>query len=459
MISAFPPHRRTRSRVVTAVGLFAAVVGVGTMASAAPAATSWRPAQNLASGSVESPLLALAPNGQAVAAWLRTGIASSLQASLGRLGHPWGKPRTISRGAAGGFARGQVAIAPTGAAAMVWQESLNGVWVAFRPAGKNWEAPRLLHAGAYWPQIGFDAAGNATMTWWWSGVIQAVTRPAGGNWGPVQDVATTCFCADQNPRLAVRADGRAVVVWNDLAGSAVMAAVRAVAGAPFAAAGMISSAPTSGLHATAARVAFDPSGRAVAIWSERNVLDPPPGVPAMARAVLSEAGVWSAPEPDTPPVSASLYLVPSATNPAMGVDRAGDEFAAWWTFDGRVRSIEASRRAAGASAWDPPQSLQVSTRNATMVPALAVSSRGDAIVLWQRREGRSVAIRSAFRPAGAPAWNASEVAAQPAPLRGARGFNYTAFPQVVFDRIGNALAAWSECAGAGCVVRTAVRPR
>jgi hypothetical protein len=418
------------------------------------AAGGWRSAQELARGEVGAPLVAVAPNGLAVAAWSG---ATGYEAATGRVGHRWERPVTVTRSVRGpNRDRVQLAVAPTGAAALIWQVSLNGVWVAFRPAAGAWERPRLLADHAYWPQVGFDAAGNATATWWRLGRIQAVERAVGGVWGEARDVAVP-FCGaacESNPRLAVGASGRALLVWKDeVAGfSFVVSALRQASGAAF---GPFRPLATGrGFEVSDGRAAFDPAGRAIATWRRS-----PATRPTFERALAAADGSWSAVEAEAPPFTAfPAHTVPFLPPP---VDLAGDRFAAWWTSDGRVHAIQAARRPAGAPAWEPAETLQSTPGDASAPPALAVSERGDAIVVWQRREGARAVTQAAFRAPSAPAWERPAIVApslRPGSAPGA--------PALGMDRRGDAIAVWAECApapgsaGAGrCVIRAALRPQ
>jgi len=425
-------------------------LALGAAVLAPPAhAAGWSPPRTLAAGKVGLLGLSVAPNGRTAVAWQ---TAAGLEVAIGRKGR-LGPPQVVSRQTDAERLvhreRVQLAIAPTGVAALVWQSTprrgaadpLAAVWVAFRPAGGGWEAPRRLAAAAYWPQIGIDAAGNATVTWFAGPLArtQGVERPAGGAWGTPFDIGQ----GGADPRLAVAADGRAAVVWS---GGGISGALRAGAHSGFGPAQTIagpSTGPADGY--SGARVRFDAAGRVVATWHHSAVLE---------TSATTAGGSWSSPAVDQPgyaPLDAGDYEAPRAS------DAAGDEFAAWWagTRDGSRSVVQVARRPV-AGAFEATQTLAVShaALGLSRPPALAVTAAGAAVVVWQQRLGARVVTRAALRRAGSTRFGpAAAIDRRPGLLS---DNPYAGMPQVAVDRAGVAVAAWQTCTTSSrCTLETA----
>jgi hypothetical protein len=229
------------------------------------------------------PQLAFDASGNALAVWDRSnGTSSIVQGAFRPAAGTFAAPVDISvAGVAGRDAFDpQVAFDASGNALAVWERS-NGtnqiVQAAFRPAGGAFAAPVDLSASglggedARFPQVAFDASGNALVVWERSNgtneVVQSAFRPAGGAFAGSVDLSTSGQNAS-DPQVAFDASGNALAVWEHPAGTGdlVQAAFRPAGGA-FAASVDVSA---SGGNAFGPQVAFDPSGNALAVWHRSN---------------------------------------------------------------------------------------------------------------------------------------------------------------------------------------------
>jgi len=439
-------RRAIRGRRRGIVGVLLTAASMVAPASAS-AAVGWSSPHTLATGKVALLGLAVARNGLTAVAWQGSAgleLATGTPAQLGRGRVVSTQPeaqRLVRRD------RVDLAIARTGAAALVWESTprrgsadpSEAVWVAFRPAGGTWEAPRRLARAGYWPQVAFDQAGNATVTWWSFTRIQAVERPAGGGWTAPVDIGG----GGAQPQLAVAADGRAAVVWS--ARSGIGGALRAGAGAGFGPAQTIAgSASSPGDVYGGARVAFDGSGRAIATWFHNG---------GREAAVAAPGEAWSAPAADRPAYAA---FNGGATEAPPVLDAAGEEYAAWWagTLDGTRSVVQVARRSA-AGAFGAPQTLATAATGLSRPPALAVDEAGDAVVAWQEKRGSAILTRAAPRPAGAPAFAAGVVLGRRAGQLSYSEFGVTV-PRVGLDGAGHAVATWQTCTAlVRCTIETA----
>lgn len=142
------------------------------------------------SETAEAPSVALDAAGDAVAAWIRPGGKSQVEAALRPSGGEWGAPKqlTAASGEASGLA---LAADPQGDAVAIWQKPDKGseiIEASSRSAGGEWQTAVELSASpgeARHPQLALDAAGDATAVWEFGPVnghaVQSATRPAGAD--------------------------------------------------------------------------------------------------------------------------------------------------------------------------------------------------------------------------------------------------------------------------------------
>jgi IPT/TIG domain len=328
----------------------------------------------------------------------------------------------------------QVAVDAQGDAVATWLRS-NGstdvVEAALRPAGGSWQAPVVVaDAGGFGiPYVAVDSEGDAVAVWerdnGAGGVVEAATLPVGGSWqAPV--VVSAAGHRGSQPRVAVDAQGDAVVVWDGGSGfpTEVEAASRP-AGGSWQAPVVISTADS-----TWARVAIDSQGDAVAVW-ERSAGNNNSVTEAASRPA---GGFWQAP----------VVISPGyGENPGVAIDSQGDAVAVWATANLEV--LEAGLRPAGGS-WQAPAVVSDAGGFAN-TPDVAIGARGEAIAVWENDKGNHDVIEAATLPVGG-SWQA--------PFVLGAGGGFARLPQVAVDSQGDAVAVWED--GTGVVVEAASRP-
>jgi hypothetical protein len=189
-----------------------------------------------------------------------------------------------------------------------------------------------------------------------------------------------------------------------------------------------------GADAVIPDVAFDPKGYALVVWAQAKdsswtigTVERPPGGPWGRAQALSQSASHVA-------------------SPQIAV--AGESVVAVWDrYDGKNLIVQAATRDAKTHAWSAPTSLSPAGRDA-QAPAIAVNARGDAVAVWASVSLSGWTVLGAYRPAGG-AWQAA------VPLQGPQAG--TAWPDVVIDSTGRAVAVWAATAGAGWRVQASVR--
>lgn len=170
-------------------------------------------------------------------------------------------------------------------------------------------------------------------------------------------------------------------------------------------------------------LATNPSGNAVAVWSE-----PRHGLSA---AYFTPATGWGAPQ--------SLQAGAEASNPRVAIDPAGDAIAVWERYLGDpFTTAEAwvNRYAAG-SGWGTPGRLD-DAFDRTHEPDVAMDAAGGAIAVWARYDTMlfsSTAWSKRWVPGSG--WGQA--------LRvDANGDDQSYRPRVATDAAGNAILVWSQ---------------
>ncbi len=366
---------------------------------------------------------------------------------------PWVQPAVdLSASAADKDAQDpQIATAPDGTATVVWHR-WNGsgdgdtavIQAATRPPGGAFSAPvEVSVAGrtAIHPQISGAADGSVTVVWQRDNgsntIIQAATRPPGGNFGLPADLSAPGRDAG-DPQIEVAPDGAATAVWRRSDGSKqiTQAASRppgGVFGAP-----VNLSAPGQNAFGRP-QVASDPDGAFTAVWSREDgsndivqAATRPPGGSFGAPVDLSATGqdndrsqIAIAPDGTATVVwrrsDGTNTIIQAATRPPGGIFGApitistigqdaqapqiaaasdGTATAVWFGNVGGNFIIQAATRPPGGS-FGAPVNLSAIGQNA-FNPQITVGPDGTATVVWQRSNGSNNIIQAATRPPGAP---------------------------------------------------------
>ena len=269
------------------VAIWESLTGGPIEASVRDAAGVWSPAVALSGRSARDPSVAVSPDGAVVAAWQVSASAetTTVQVATYAPGGGWSTPTDVSQ--PGRQTREpQVGLTADGTQILTWTRDTAAdsavVEVVERPAGTTaWTAARLLSDAdgrAKRPRLAIAPNGAAAVVWEQtiSGrrTARTATRSPDGLWS--QQVQLTTDTADvSEPDVAIGPTGDVAAVWIDAAGdgAAVVAVTRPEGGAW--------SAPTTigrgsdvphetarpGRAETGADIAVLPDGRIVAVWT------------------------------------------------------------------------------------------------------------------------------------------------------------------------------------------------
>ncbi len=300
--------------------------------------------------------------------------------------------------------------------------------------------------------VAANARGDTIVSWTRNAgggtqMVQASFRPAGGSFGPPQDIGVTEPCylfafAGATPDVALDAQGGAVIVFPALADGgdgAVRAAIKPAGGAFGAVVDLATGVPTLN---NAPRVAINAAGTAVAVWSRRSGSNTviqsstrQPGGPFGPALTLSAAGA-------------------DAQNPRVAVNDAGAAAATWARNDGTVDRVQARVRPAGQAAFASVRDLS-GTGTAgqdARDPDVAVDPSGVATVAWARVVAEGTLVQSRFlTAAGGLSAGVDDVSDTD---------DDSVAPSLAVDASNTAVLVFRACpeAGGSCVVKGAARP-
>jgi hypothetical protein len=299
--------------------------------------------------------------------------------------------------------------------------------------------------GAGAGDVAVDAQGNATVVGTRPTVepdrsVAVMTRPAGGQWSALDDISALDGLAS-DPKVAVDPHGNAVVVWSarsDLLSGTITVATRSAGGAwsaPFDLSGVVRGASDQ-------QVAVDAAGNATVIWSQISAGGNGYVVRTASRPL---GGAWSAP--------VDLSAGPTSSGPQLAVAPDGSATAVWILHEpvGTSWTVQAkSRPAGGLQAWSAAANLTSDGRSAEY-PRVAVDAQGRATVAWSFFDGSGSAVRAVHRSAGG-AWSLPvDVTDDPGQV--------SSRIALAVDPQGNATAVWGSFKpGDGYVVRSSRRP-
>ncbi len=282
------------------------------------------------------------------------------------------------------------------------------VRAATRPAGGGWSAAVALSDEARFahePAVAVGAQGTVTALWSEGepnsyGVIRAASRAAGGDWGASVELSDGARLA-ASPQVAVDPQGDVTAVWTLHTGSRDDGVIQA---RTRPAGGDWSATPTdlSGADGLARepRLALDASGDATVVWQRSDIPDYS-GFLMFVQAVQRTAGSWSEPVTLSRPGD-------FATSPELTVDEHGEATAIWLAgpLGTATRYLQTRSRSAGGT-WGG--AVDVVTRTGALEPQetdlqLAADGHGDVTAIWTAWQAPTLVVRSrAARAAdGAP---------------------------------------------------------
>jgi hypothetical protein len=299
--------------------------------------------------------------------------SSSVLVCTSANGQTWPAPATVGQGTSPA-----VALAPDGRAVTAWEGgpfTAPVIQASVRPPGGTWSAPVTVGTDARGPLIGIDRTGNAIIAWAGASgtTIHTASLPAGGNWTPVQTVATNY---GSGLDMAVNSAGSAVLTWAAKGtGVGTYADSGTILGG-FAAPVKVGLPPYPGGRTS---VALNDAGQAAMVWAR--------GLGAVnVAATRSAAGTWSAP----------VQLSPNeAGNLDVAIDGAGDAVATFEQYMPvtSIIALYASKLPAGGS-WGPPTLLSApgdSVSNSYGGRVVA-DSAGTFVLAWADQTTRTLNV-------------------------------------------------------------------
>jgi hypothetical protein len=428
-------------------------IGVAVSAPAASASAGWQPPVDVSAvGHTTSGVqVSVDAFGDASAVWVdASGSSSSGILVSDRVASRgvWQPPVALTRAGEDALSP-TLAVDPRGDAVAVWSlnsKSTSAVEAAVKRAGGGWQQPVAVSPAGqsgFQPEVGLDGRGDAIAVWVAStGInrseIDVSVRPAAsGVWQPAERISDV-GAEVSDAQVAVDGSGDAAVVWKRyVSGSALNGATYAVQAATRrgAAGGwqapqelgdeLDGPAPYAPGLSPEPHVAIDSAGDALVVWQ----------APGSAGTTVVQSGyksassaAWQTPQAVTPPGAHGAL-------PAVTIDAAGNGIAVWMGYDGTNDMTVGAVRPTATGIWENRMTLSAPGQD-NLGPQVAVDSQGNAMAIWVRANAPGYLIQAAGRPAVRGAWQ------QPRTISGA-GDNVGA-PQLAFDQLGDAVAAWED---------------
>jgi PASTA domain-containing protein len=417
-----------------------------------------------------APQVAVDAAGDPVAVWLCLRPAMSVQSSVRPAGaHIWRAPQQIVRVPSGvSVADLALAVGGAGDAVAVWLRSsvardathalTSVVQAAVRPAGAEaWSRAQDLSApsaNAVAPQVAVDRSGDAVVVWSSScenasevaecaGTIHEAERPAmTGTWSSPKDISAPGHSASA-PRVAVDPAGTAVAVWTTDRGF-VQAVVRAASTARWS---MPQDLGATHVTTEPPEIALDAAGNAIVVYVAGATIE------SIVRP--SATGMWGRPE-DLPSVGQSY---PEFLQVAVAMNAAGEAVAVWrrGSEDAPPPVVQASVRSLASGRWSVPETLSDASAEAGL-PEVALDAAGNAVAVWQdgvRTSPFICPLKHCTFPA--PSVEAAVLSGASGIWSAPRRWQDVGQPQVAVAAGGDALSVWVGVRNHGDVVQATDR--
>jgi hypothetical protein len=320
--------------------------GGDTAPTASTAPKAWQGAaliETNSAGDAGEPQIAFDASGNALAVWRQSdGMRNNIYANRFSPGTGWAAAELIEINNAGGAYGPQIAFDPSGNALDVWEQSdgmRTNIYANRFSPGTGWGAAELIeidNAGdAYRPQIAFDASGNALAVWrQYDGMrynIWANRFSPGTGWGAAELIEIDNAGDAYYPQIAFDASGNALAVWRQFDGMRTSIYANRFSPATGWGAAELVEVNNAG-SAGSPQIAFDASGNALAVWQQSDGM---------------RENIWANRfSPGTGWGTAELLEINNAggsSNPQIAFDATGNALAVWQQFDGVRDSVWANR--------------------------------------------------------------------------------------------------------------------
>ncbi|NJM43693.1 MAG: hypothetical protein HC858_06420, partial [Brachymonas sp.] len=289
-------------------------------------------------GNASSPQVAIDANGNAVAVWRQTdGSLNNIWANRFSPNAGWGTAELIEVDNLGSAFAPQVTMNATGQAVAVWFQSdgvRQNIWANHFTPLAGWGTAALIETDntgdALSPQVSMDANGNAVAVWLQFQGGRADIRinqfaPTTG-WGAAALLETDNTGTALNPQVSMNATGQAIAVWYQFDG--IRFNILASTYAP----GQGWSPPelieTNADQAAEPKVALAANGHAVVVWQQSE------GVRDSIWANTFQVGLgWGT------ATLIETDNAGSALSPQVAINDSGQAVAVWHQFDGSRNSV------------------------------------------------------------------------------------------------------------------------
>ena len=280
---------------------------------------------------LRTPQIAIDPAGNATAIWTKIiGVDHFVDASTKPFGGNWQTtPDTLSS-VGRDIPFPQIAVDPLGNVTAVWVKYVDtsnyNIEASTKPFGTNWQPiPDTISIPggiAQFPQIAVDSNGNATAVWEKfnvsnDNIIQASTKPFGGNWQSIPDDLSLPGADSSRPQIAFDQTGNATATWRRNTGFVLIQASTKPFGGSWQSTPNTLSFP--GADALSVRIAVDPSGNATVVWWRYNDED---GEGTIQASTKPFGGNWQS-------VPDEISVGTSSSDPQVVADAAGRATAIW----------------------------------------------------------------------------------------------------------------------------------
>jgi hypothetical protein len=416
-----------------AVALAALAVAVAAPGSAQAAWT--QPDASVGGNPAVGPFVGVADNGEAIAQWHQPrGVYVSIRPEGGQFARPVriGGPAALS----------YMTVGANGDAIAVWRARRRGnpVYMSIRSPFGRFGRPRLVaRRTASFPLAAIDGGGQFAVVWTQGRALRRVIRIADGRSGRIQRRRTLSRPGATSPVIDMGDLGNVGVAWiqgtqRGRRGRVLVRTARRIGGS-FRAAERLSP---RGQSTGSPRIAMPAFGAGMVAWRAGRV---------------RSSQVWARDTGGAAPAVRLSDRREPAGDPVVGASAGGEATVAWirgprdtqGLFNGRVMQ---ATRAENEEEFGRATQLD-GNDGSSYLPRIAVNELRDAIVLWTSYDSTDAFAQfSAFRPAGADAFGAPEVASSSG--------NDALNGDVGLDRAGNAVAAWVDIDEAE--IRAAFRP-
>ncbi|MFO1430634.1 MAG: hypothetical protein U1F76_10925 [Candidatus Competibacteraceae bacterium] len=261
------------------------------------------------------------------------------------------------------------------------------LWTNRYVAGVGWEGAKAqTHAGYnYNSQIAMDAKGDAIIVWMQYGInILAKRYVAGGDWEKTVLIESVSGYSYSNLQIAMNAGGDAIVVWGQCTDTQCnqgnIWASRYVADKDWETAMQVETANLPLQCYPDQQVAMDASGNAIVVWTQYTyTTDNGCNQPSIQANRYTAGTGWGTAAPIETDDKDNW-------GPRIAMDPSGNAIAVWTQCGGEAPcNILANRYVAGTG-WGTAAPIDTNDQD-NYYPQIAMAAGGDAVAVWTQYDG------------------------------------------------------------------------